>query len=161
MRKKGLYLAFLLVMILFIFSSCSCEQVLKGNLSGLGWGEAWVRGQVVRETKLEGGGYYWSGLGEVLISTDVGNDYTFTVTTQQTQLEVPPRSQVPGESSRLLQVGEFELKVPFRIGETAKSKKITVYAERETFTGIASYANVLIVDGQATKPVLIKVTTVK
>ncbi|MBI5418134.1 hypothetical protein HZA55_09355 [Candidatus Poribacteria bacterium] len=167
MKKKSLYLVLTFFMLLFIISSCNCEN----PLSGLSWGTAILRGQVITETKLDSGQAYISGIGGyagitgsdpkrgVMISTDVGNDYTYTVT-EDDVVNNPVNSIVAGED-RPLTLGEFQMKIRFRIGSTAKSKKITVNATREDLSAPVVTNNINIIDGQATLPLQIKVSVTK
>ena len=156
-KRKLVYLAISVISLLFVVSSCTCQN----PLSGLSWGSATLRGQVISETKLDAGGYYFAGEEDVMIYTDVGNDFTYSHTSDEVNnpdATKRPKSDVDG---RYLQVGEFEMKIRFRIGSTAKSKKITVYANKYNYSSQGSLSNILLVDGQPTIPVIIKVKSVE
>ncbi|MBI5207789.1 MAG: hypothetical protein HY934_08355 [Candidatus Firestonebacteria bacterium] len=158
-KRKLLYLAFTFIMLLFTVSSCTCEN----PLSGLSWGSAVLRGQVVGETDLNAKQVYDAGVEGVMIYTDVGNDYCYTATLAEVNNPDPakqPKSTVEKTADgqpRPFEVGEFEMTIRFRVGSTAKSKKITVYASAPYFPAISSVSNVLLVDGQATIPQTIKI----
>ncbi|MBI4651544.1 hypothetical protein HY745_09740 [Candidatus Desantisbacteria bacterium] len=165
MRRTHLYVYFPILLLIFIFSSCSGAN----PLSGLSWGSAILQGQVVEETKLADGTVYISGMdgdgeiGKIMIYTDLGNDYIYAVTSAEhnnPDIRKRPKSMVKGED-RYLEIGEFQMKVKFRIGSTAKSKKVTVSAYRDNFSAAATQTGIMLVDGQATLPVKIKLTAIK
>ena len=157
MKRKILYLSLMLILLLFIVSSCTCQN----PLSGLSWGKALLRGQVIYEYSRDPYPVY-AGVEGVMVYTDVGNDFTYTISKDDPDSKkVSKINKYGGSRTEPLEPGEFELEVRFRIGSTAKSKKITVYAYREDFPSIQSVSGITVIDGQATIPVIIKVPAPK